>query len=83
MPTAYANGFYTDDENFQFMDEYEDEICEEEGFFLITCKQRHSLNSQFKRDTHIYVPRVCGFADGERVRTVSSYGEAEFVVKVS
>ena len=79
----YANGFYTDDENFQFMDEYEDEICEEEGFFLITCKQRHSLNSQFKRDTHIYVPRVCGFEDGERVRAVSSYGEAEFVVKVN
>jgi anaerobic selenocysteine-containing dehydrogenase len=78
----YSDGFYTDDEKFQFIDEYEDEICDAEGFFLITCKQRHSLNSQFKRDTHIYVPPVCGFADGETVRALSPYGEAEFVVKI-
>jgi len=79
----YADGFYTDDEKFQFMDEYEDEVCEADGFFLITCKQRHSLNSQFKRDTHIYVPPVCGFSDGDRVRAISPYGEAEFRVKVN
>jgi anaerobic selenocysteine-containing dehydrogenase len=78
----YSEGFYTDDEKFQFIDEYEDEVCEAEGFFLITCKQRHSLNSQFKRDTHIYIPPVCGFSDGETVRALSPYGEAEFIVKV-
>ena len=78
----YSEGFYTDDEKFQFMDEYDDEACEGEGLFLITCKQRHSLNSQFKRDTHIYLPPVCGFEEGDSVRAVSPYGAAEFTVKI-
>jgi anaerobic selenocysteine-containing dehydrogenase len=78
----YSNGFYTDDEKFQFMDELDDTPCEAEGFYLITCKQRHSLNSQFKRDKHIYLPPVCDYKDGDLVRAVSPYGEAEFVVKV-
>lgn len=78
----YSNGFYTDDEKFQFMDELDDVVCEAEGFYLITCKQRHSLNSQFKRDTHIYLPPVCDYRDGDLVRAVSPYGEAEFVVKI-
>ncbi len=78
----YSRGFYTDDEKFQFMDEYEDEVCEAEGFYLITCKQRHSLNSQFKRDSHIYLPPVCGYSDGDLIRARSPYGEAEFVAKI-
>ena len=82
LEIPYSNGFYTDDEKFQFMDEYDDRVCEAEGFYLITCKQRHSLNSQFKRDTHIYLPPVCDYADGDRVRAVSPYGEAEFTVKI-
>ncbi len=78
----YSDGFYTDDEKFHFIDEYDDEVCEGEGFYLITCKQRHALNSQFKRDSHIYLPPVCDFADGDRVRAISPYGEAEFEVRI-
>ncbi len=79
----YSEGFYTDDEKFHFIDEYDDEMCEAEGFYLITCKQRHSLNSQFKRASHIYLPPVCDFAEGEWIRAVSPYGEAEFEVRIS
>ena len=78
----YSDGFYTDDEKFQFMDDYDDEMCEGEGFFLITCKQKHSLNSQFKRDEHIYLSQVCGFEEGALVRAVSPYGAAEFKVRI-
>ncbi len=78
----YSEGFYTDDEKFQFMDEYDDEVCESEGFFLITCKYRHGINSQFKRDRYIYIPPVCDFEEGALVRAVSPYGAAEFEVKI-
>ena len=78
----YAEGFYTDDEKFQFMDEYDDDLCEGEGFFLITSKYKYSLNSQFQRDKYIYVPAVCGFEEGDLIRVVSPYGEAEFIVKL-
>ncbi len=83
LERPYSNGFYTDDEKFQFMDEMDDAPCEAEGFYLITCKQRHSLNSQFKRDRHIYLPPVCDFSEGDLVRAVSPYGEAEFVARIS
>ncbi len=82
LETPYANGFYTDDEKFQFMDEYEDAVCEAEGFYLITCKHKYSLNSQFRRDRYIYLPPVCDYRDGDRVRAVSPYGSAEFEVKI-
>ncbi len=79
----YSDGFYTDDETFVFMDEYDDELCEEEGYFLITSKYKYALNSQFKRDKYIYLPPSCGFAEGEMVRAISPYGEATFEVKIS
>ncbi len=83
LQIPYSDGFYTDDEKFHFIDEYDDEVCEGEGFYLITCKQRHSLNSQFKRDRHIYLPPVCDFSEGDFVRAISLYGEAEFTVRIS
>ncbi len=78
----YSEGFYTDDEKFQFMDEYDDELCETEGYFLISPKYKYSLNSQFKRDQFIYLPTAANFKDGDRVLAVSPYGEYEFCVKI-
>ncbi len=79
----YSDGFYTDDEKFQFMDEYDDELCEMDGYYLITSKYKYSLNSQFKRDKFIYLHPCCGFEEGDLVRASSPYGEAEFMVKLS
>ncbi len=78
----YSNGFYTDDEKFNFLDEFDDEICQEEGFYLITPKYRRSLNSQFKRDSFIYLSPSSGFRDGEEVEASSIYGEYRFAVKI-
>ncbi len=78
----YSDGFYTDDEKFCFMDEYDDDLCEDDGYYFITSKYRHSLNSQFNRDSHIYLPPSAGFCDGDEVEVVSAYGEYRFKVIV-
>ncbi len=78
----YHDKFYTDDEKFIFVDEIDDEGLRERGYHLITSKNKHSLNSQFKRATKAYIPHNCGFENGERVRIVSKYGAFEFEVEV-
>jgi anaerobic selenocysteine-containing dehydrogenase len=80
----YAHGFYTVDEKFLFMDEIEDEdyLDEEEGYFLITSKARHSINSQFKRDSYLYVHSSSGFDDGDMVEASSETGSAVFEVRL-
>ena len=80
----YSNGFFTEDEKFIFMDDIDDEKCdEEEGYFLITCKPRNSINSQFERDHYLYISSANGFEDGDRVKVTSKYGTVQFIVKVS
>ena len=79
---AYSQKFYTDDEKFIFMDELEVEKDDIKGYYLITSKSKHSLNSQFKRDSHIYLPPSMGFLDGEIVKASSIYGSHSFEVRV-
>ncbi len=79
----YSEEFYTDAGLFCFIDEVEDEFNhEEEGFYLITPKCKTSLNSQFKRDNFLYVHPSTLLKDGDKVLVTSSYGEAEFEVRV-
>ncbi len=78
----YSDGFYTDDEKFCFIDEYDDEFCEEEGYYFITSKYRYSLNSQFSRDCFVHIPPSAGFCEGEEVKVASVYGEHIFRVKI-
>ncbi len=80
--TPYHDKFYTDDERFIFVDEIDDEGLREEGFHLITPKNKHSLNSQFKRAKYLHVPPSAGFEDGEIVEVRSKYGSFCFEVKV-
>jgi len=79
----YHDKFYTDDEKFIFVDEVEDDGLRGLGMFLITSKNKHSLNSQFKRDTYVHLSPKTGFSDGDKVLVSSMYGKCEFEVKLS
>ncbi len=78
----YEEGFYTDEEAFVFLDTLDDPWQEEEGYFLITPKHRHSLNSQFARERCARLPKSAGIEEGSYVRLVSPWGSAEFCVKI-
>ncbi len=80
----YSDGFYTDDKKFIFIDEIygKNTLLDEDGYYLITPKSKHSLNSQFKRDHYIYLSAVLGFKEKEFVKASSKYGESIFEVRV-
>ncbi len=79
--TPYAEGFETDSGRFEFLEEFEDDFDDEiEGLWLITPKSPRSLNSQFRRESHVYVHPAHGFREDERVRVVSEYGEVTLPV---
>jgi anaerobic selenocysteine-containing dehydrogenase len=80
----YKEGFDADDSEFVFLEEFEVPQKVEEGeFYLITPKAPTSLNSQFHRDSHLYLNSSLGFTQGSRVRVLSNVGEAEFIVKIN
>ncbi|QOP45959.1 molybdopterin-containing oxidoreductase family protein [Sulfurimonas paralvinellae] len=80
----YQDGFDTDDGEFVFLEEFEVPQKVDEGeFYLITTKSPTSLNSQFHRDSHLYLNSKLGFTEGSRVKLLSNTGEAEFVVKIN
>ena len=81
----YESGFYTENERFIFMDEidFEDDLINDEGYYLVTSKSKHSINSQFKRDKYLYISSLSGFKDAEEVEAKSEYGCAVFEVKIS
>ncbi len=70
----YAGGFDTDDGQFVFLDEYDFDFDMDEGYFLITPKSRHSLNSQFARENALYMHPDCGFAEGAMLTAASEHG---------
>jgi len=45
-----------------------------EGYFLITPKSPHSLNSQFDRESRVYMHPSCGFGEGTRLCVRSATG---------
>jgi len=70
----YAEGFETDDGQFMFLEEYDFDFDMEEGYFLITPKSPRSLNSQFARESQVFMHPDCGFKAGREVRLVSEAG---------
>ncbi len=84
--TPYKNGFFTESKKFIFLDEYDDDFLEDyeddEGYYLLTRKDKKSLNSSFFSDEYLYIPPILGFSDDEEVRVISDYGEAIFKIKI-
>jgi len=79
----YEKTFYTKSGKFEFLDEFDDDFEDEEGFFLIAAKQNKSLNSQFVTDDYLYVPLCLGLEQEDRVRLTNRYGSAEYSVMPS
>lgn len=80
----YEDGFETESGNFEFLEEFEDDFDDEaEGLWLLTPKSQHSLNSQFQRESHVWLHPGHGFAENETVRIVSEHGEVELPVRLS
>jgi anaerobic selenocysteine-containing dehydrogenase len=77
----YQNGFDTDDGEFVFMDELDFDFDLENDLFLITCKSPRSLNSQFHRESCVYLNPSMGYLEGQRVRIISNNGSVELDVK--
>ncbi|BDY12156.1 molybdopterin-dependent oxidoreductase [Hydrogenimonas cancrithermarum] len=80
----YEEEFDTDSGNFEFLEEFEDDFDDEEdGLWLLTPKSPHSLNSQFRRESHVWLHPSHGFKEDEKVRILSEHGEVELPVRVS
>ena len=79
----YEKTFYTPSGKFEFLEEFDDDPLDEEGYFLIAAKQNTSLNSQFVTDDYLYVPESLGFEQETRVRLTNHYGSAEYSVMPS
>ncbi|WP_456430702.1 molybdopterin-containing oxidoreductase family protein [Nitratifractor sp.] len=85
-------------EAFVFMDDFDDDFedtrrfrkarktkqKEEEitEFWLLSPKQAHSLNTQFRRRKIVHLPPTLGIAEGERVRIVSEVGSVELTAVI-
>lgn len=77
----YAEGFETDSENFEFLEEYEDEFePEEEALWLLSPKSPHSLNSMFRREEAVFVHPNLGFEAGQVIEVRSAYGSLKLPV---
>ncbi len=95
----YAEGFGKDEDEFEFIEEFEDDFIntkrfrkyrkesknkpKDERFWLLTPKSAKSLNTQFVRDDKVQLPPDAGYAGGERVKVSSEHGSHEFTVKVN
>jgi anaerobic selenocysteine-containing dehydrogenase len=75
----YADGFESGE--FEFLDEIDLDIDNNEGFYLITLKYPKGLNSQFKRAEGVYLHPEAGFDEGEVVHLSSHAGAVDMVVK--
>lgn len=73
--TPYADGFDTDDGEFLFLEEVDFDQDMASDYFLITPKSPHSLNSQFRREMHVYMHPDCAMAEETMVTVSSASGE--------
>ena len=72
-------------DNFKFIEEIEIGTIDkkENEFYLITCKSKNSLNSQFKTDDSLYIHPSLGFKDGNKVKAITKVGNAVFKIKTT
>jgi anaerobic selenocysteine-containing dehydrogenase len=79
----YQDGFDTDDGEFLFLDEFDNNIEKTDMLNLITMKSDTSLNSQFNRQESVYLNSALGFKDDEVVTISSTNGSVELKVKIN
>ncbi|HIP14392.1 MAG TPA: molybdopterin oxidoreductase [Sulfurimonas autotrophica] len=78
----YKDGFDTSDSEFVFLEEFEIQQSDrEDEFNLITPKSHTSLNSQFKRQRHVYIHSCHGYKDEEEIQITSKNGSVILAVK--
>ncbi len=70
----YKDGFDTDDGEFVFLEEFEKVNLGGEELHLITPKGQKSLNSQFQRETAVYLHSALGYKEGSLVDISSPNG---------
>jgi anaerobic selenocysteine-containing dehydrogenase len=73
----YAEGFDTDDGQFCFLEEADFDFDLENDLFLLTPKSAHSLNSQFNRESKVFLHPDAGYDEGARLRVSSPEGSLE------
>ena len=75
-----------DFETFNFIEEVSIEPLYKEktneNFYLITAKNKNSLNSQFANDDFVYLNSKTDFKNDDVVTIFSKYGNAQFIVKI-
>ena len=78
---------FEDFETFNFIEEVSIESFYKEktneNFYLITAKNKNSLNSQFANDDFVYLNSKTDFKNDDVVTISSKYGSAQFVVKIN
>lgn len=74
QPRPYAEGFDTDDGQFCFLEEYDFDVDMTRDYFLVTPKSAKSLNSQFRRESQVFMHPACGFEEGSLLRLSSASG---------
>ena len=79
----YKDGFDTDDGEFLFLEEFESDSKSDDKLFLITPKSSKSLNSQFHRESYVYLHTSLGFKEDEEVSISSENGSVKLKVKNS
>lgn len=74
-------------EEFEFIEDIEIEPLYKnktsENFYLITAKNKKSLNSQFANDDFVYLNSSSNFTQGNIVNISSKYGSQSFEVKIN
>ena len=79
------------DDEFEFIEDYDDDFINtksltkvrtskknqltDERLWLLTPKTNKALNTQFKRDTKVYLHPSLGYEEGSQVKIVSEFGE--------
>ena len=87
------------DDEFVFIDDYDDDFVNtksltkvrtskknkltNERLWLLTPKTNKALNTQFKRDTKVYLNPELGYKEGSQVKVLSEYGELVLDVALS
>jgi len=53
------------------------------GYWLLTPKAKHAINSQFKRDNSVEIHCDLGFHEGEKITLTTLYGTLNGIVKIN